>query len=210
MPLVLHVSPAADCYAQVWEVTESASFFQKELGPVLLENTEYQNIAHEVKQLEWLASRFLAKKLAEDLDINFKGLLKDSFNKPYLQDSHHHLSISHSRHFVAAAIHLHRPVGVDIETVSPRLHIIEHKFLTEKERSFAAGSVHNLTLLWSAKEAMYKLWGKRGLHFQQQLLVEAFGQNVYKTTGCIVAENDNVAVELYFYSIGNQYLTVAI
>ncbi|MES2796210.1 MAG: 4-phosphopantetheinyl transferase, partial [Bacteroidota bacterium] len=92
MPVVLEKSIENDCRLLVWEVMESAQFFKNKLGKNNWEIEEYTLITHPQKQLEWLASRFLAKFLAESMDINYLGLIKDAYNKPYLQDSKHHLS----------------------------------------------------------------------------------------------------------------------
>lgn len=210
MALISHFIPEPDCHLMVWRIDEPEDYFKERLGKKHYQLPDYESISHPSKQLEWLASRFLAKELAESLEINYDGLIKDHYNKPYLKDSSHHLSLSHSLHSVAAAIHLHQPIGIDLEAVSSRLHIIEHKFLTDTERSFAQKDLQKLTVLWSAKESLYKLWGKRGLHFQKQILVEPFEDTAYYTTGKIVLDNEAIEAKIYFYKIANEYLTLAV
>jgi 4'-phosphopantetheinyl transferase len=210
LPLVHHFIPETDCHLLVWKVAESATFFKDNLGKKNYELPEYLSISHPAKQLEWLASRFLAKHLAEMLHISYAGLVKDEHNKPFLHQTTQHVSLSHSKYNVAAAIHIHKPVGIDLEVVSPRLRIIEHKFLTETERLHAGGQLSNLTVYWSAKEALYKLWGKRGLHFQQQILVHPFDSDTGHTTGQILTETATIDAQIFFYQIGNEYVTLAV
>lgn len=209
MALVLNKSIANDCYFMVWKLEESADFYKNNLGEVNWKIEEYLQISHPHKQIEWLASRFLAKKLAESLNINYWGLIKDAYNKPYLQDSHHHLSISHTATHVATAIHLHKPIGIDLEKVTERLHIIKHKFLTESERSQTNDKIEILCIFWSAKESLYKLYGKRGVHFQKELLIMNF--SILKPTfkGKIAIENFEYLADIHYFHLDNSYLTIA-
>ena len=209
MPLIFKKSPETDCLLMVWEITENADFYKTELGKKNFELPEYKLISHPHKQKEWLASRFLAKFLAETLHINYRGLIKDAYNKPFLQDSNHHLSLSHTTTHVAAGIHLHKPLGIDLETITPRLHIIKHKFLTDSERENANDELEKLCIYWSAKEALYKLYGKRGVHFQKELQVEPFVLGDEKMDGKIVRDDCNQSFEIQAFRIDNDYLTVA-
>jgi 4'-phosphopantetheinyl transferase len=209
MALVLNKSIDNECYFMVWKVEESEDFYKNNLGEINWQIEEYFQISHPHKQREWLASRFLAKKLAESLNINYLGLIKDAYNKPYLQDSHHHLSISHTTTHVAAAVHLHKPIGIDLEKISERLHIIKHKFLTDSERNQANDNIEILCIFWSAKESLYKLYGKRGVHFQKELTVLDFSKNKPNFKGKISVENFVYIADIHYFSLDNSYLTIA-
>lgn len=210
MPLIFEKSPEKDCQIMVWKIDETADFFKDTLGKKNYEISDYISISHPQKQLEWLASRFLAKYLAESMNINYLGLIKDAYNKPYLQDSSHHLSISHTATHVAAGIHLHKPIGIDLENITERLHIIKHKFLTDIERESASDNLEKLCIFWSAKESLYKLYGKRGVHFQKELQVEPFELGDKKLTGKVLVENFNQTFKIFNYKIEEAYFTVVV
>lgn len=210
MPLIFKTSPEIDCHLMVWKIDESMDFFLQKLGEANYAIPEFENISHSHKKLEWLASRFLAKYLAESMNISYLGLVKDEHNKPFFQDSEIHLSLTHTTTHVAAAIHMHKAIGIDLENISPRLHIIKHKFLTESERENAHDELDKLCIYWSAKESLYKLYGKRGVHFQKELLVSPF-----KLTDSQLLANISVAgyqkdCIVYVYKIGDAYLTVGV
>jgi 4'-phosphopantetheinyl transferase len=206
MPLVLSKSLNEHCHFMVWESAESNSYFEALLGPYIRQNQELQSITNVSKQKEWLASRFLLKHLAQKLTIPFKGIEKDEFGKPWLIDSNVYISLSHTQTHVAACIHKTANVGIDLEKVSPRLKIIEYKFLTELERNLCAGDLEKLTILWSAKEAMYKLDGKRGIHFQKELLIYAIENNFLEAE---IKTAIPQKVSVYFEKLENSYLTIA-
>ena len=210
MPLIFENFPESNCQVMVWKIEESVKFFKEQLGKKNYKIPEYISITHPHKKLEWLASRFLAKYLAESMNINYLGLIKDAYNKPFLQDSSHHLSLSHTATHVAAGIHLHKPIGIDLENITARLHIIKHKFLTETERTDANDNLEKLCIYWSAKESLYKLYGKRGVHFQKELQVEPFQLGDNKLTGKVLIENFQQSFDVYNFKIDEAYLTVAV
>ena len=210
MPLIFENFPENDCQIMVWKIEEPVEFFKTELGKKNYKIEEYISITHPHKKLEWLASRFLAKYLAESMNISYSGLIKDAYNKPFLQDSSHHLSISHTATQVAAGIHLHKPIGIDLENITARLHIIKHKFLTETERTDANDNLERLCISWSAKESLYKLYGKRGVHFQKELQVEPFELGYNKLIGKVLTGDFHQSFDIYAFKIDEAYLTVAV
>lgn len=73
-----------------------------------------------------------------------------------------HISISHSRDMLALAIDPHRPIGIDIETPRPNLRRVAPRFLTPDELG-RTRSLHDLLRAWTAKEALFKVAGHRGV-----------------------------------------------
>ncbi len=66
-----------------------------------------------------------------------------------------------------------QPLGVDIESLRPQIEKIKSKFCRPEELEFAITPVQSL-LIWSAKEAMYKAYGKKEIDFREQMRVHAF------------------------------------
>jgi phosphopantetheinyl transferase len=82
-------------------------------------------------------------------------------------------------------------VGVDIELVSPRIIAISHKFLHHNEKAFLNDWIQLpkmhlelTTVLWSAKEAIYKWYGHGELDFRQHMQLS--GSITFKADETIV------------------------
>lgn len=71
-----------------------------------------------------------------------------------------HLSFTHSGNYLFAAV-ADQPVGIDLQFRSPKLERIQHKFVTDDEGRWAAEDPGSrLLYLWSAKEAVFKIYGE--------------------------------------------------
>jgi 4'-phosphopantetheinyl transferase EntD len=89
------------------------------------------------------------------------------------------LSLSHSGAWVAAVLATSGRVGVDVELVRGKAQRLARKFLSDEEQASALMSgpseaATHYTLLWSAKETLYKLAARRGLIFREHLRLESF------------------------------------
>ena len=131
-----------------------------------------QQITAEHRKREWLTVRILLKELLqEDKEIAYT-----SSGRPYLTDHSYHISISHTKGYVAIMLDQFHPVGIDIEQIAPRIHKIRKRFVNEAEESYLSReneTVH-LLLYWSAKESIFKALEEEGVDFQTQLHIEAF------------------------------------
>ncbi len=83
-------------------------------------------------------------------------LTYDANGKPHLPQGY--VSISHSKTHLAMAFAPHE-IGVDIETISPRIERLQTRFLTEEEQAMCGNSLAVITRCWCAKEAIYKIVG---------------------------------------------------
>jgi 4'-phosphopantetheinyl transferase len=153
----------------LWYISESEerlSFEAMETCP--------EEVLNPQKRLEWLAGRVLIRSLVEHAGLTYCGIHKDEFGKPYLKELPHHISLSHSYPYVAAQIDRNQSVGIDLEQPKEKLLTIAHRVLARDEQINAGTDVIKHCVYWCAKEAMYKVFGKRGLHFSSQLLVKPF------------------------------------
>lgn len=154
----------------IWRIEEPESFF---LRNVPLKN----DVSHPYKRLQHLAGRYLLPTLFDDFPLS-EILIADT-RKPFLENEQYHFSISHCGNFAAALVSNGNRVGVDIELVTPRLYSIAHKFLHEEEQEFLSewaymSKLHLqlTTILWSAKEAIYKWYGKGQLTFREDMRLD--------------------------------------
>lgn len=101
-------------------------------------------------------ARLIADKLGPKV-----RLLHDADGAPRLCGSTLNISISHSRHFAAIALHPSARIGIDIE--EPRLGQLRRvitKFLAPHERELWSD---RLLEAWTCKEAVFKAAGLRNL-----------------------------------------------
>lgn len=125
------------------------------------------------RRAETLAAR--RALLALRPDAAAARLVKDRFGKPHLPDGAH-LSLTHS-HGHAAALVAAVACGVDLQLRVSKILQLRSKFERPDERAFVAaaddeaGALH---VLWGAKEALYKLWGRRGIDWHADLVVRPF------------------------------------
>ncbi|MCE2893436.1 MAG: 4'-phosphopantetheinyl transferase superfamily protein [Flammeovirgaceae bacterium] len=169
MPLYKLKKTGTESAWGIWKVEESA----EELAFNAFEEAP-EGIIHLTKRLEWLASRVLIRTLLEQNDLSYSGIHKDEFGKPFLRELPHHISLSHAYPFVAAQLDKNKPVGIDIEQPTEKLLRIAPRVLSIEELENAGSDIRKHCVYWCAKEALYKVHGKRGLHFASQLLVDPF------------------------------------
>ncbi len=154
----------------LWHITETEIFFSQNL----FQDSYPNDIINQQKRLEWLAGRVLLKHLAESMGIIYEGIVKDQFGKPHLKNQRHQISLSHSYPYVAAQIHENKSVGIDIEQPTDKLLKIGSRVLDPVELKDAGTDIIKHCVYWCAKEALYKLYGKRGLLFTNHLKVDPF------------------------------------
>ena len=158
----------------VWHITEPEEFFTREVSLKI-------PIAHQHKRLQHLAGRYLLKHLQPDFP--FDSILVQTSKKPVLPENVFHFSISHCGDYAAAIISDNKLVGIDVELVTPKIEKIKEKFLNPEElellqkNEFSENNIELITLLWSAKEAMFKWYGKGSISFKRNLpIIEILGE----------------------------------
>lgn len=149
----------------IWKIEETEEFFLEKVSLA-------RPISHPHKRLQHLAGRYLLPFLFPDFP-NEEIEIADT-RKPFLLDERYHFSISHCSNYAAAIVSSNNRVGVDVELVTPRVEKIKHKFLHPSEVRFVNSQLLNeqvnlLTILWSAKEAMYKWYGLGEVDFSEMM-----------------------------------------
>ena len=169
----------------IWKIEEPEDFF---LQSVPLK----REITHPHKRLQHLAGRYLLKYLFPDFP--YEEIVIADTKKPYLPYEQYHFSISHCGDYAAAIVSKEKRVGIDIEIPTGRLLRISNKFLNEKERvqfsvsgfqfPVTSSKLEQLTVLWGAKEAVFKWWGWGSVDFSEHILLQPFE---FEKTGYIDA-----------------------
>ena len=105
-----------------------------------------------------------------------KEVCYEPSGKPYLADNSYFISISHTKGYIAVILSEEKPVGIDIEQYSRRVHKVAHKYMREDEQlvSYGEDDTWSLLLHWSAKEVMFKCMNTSEVDFREHLHIEPF------------------------------------
>jgi len=120
------------------------------------------------RQLEFYHLRVLWESFNTNQPILYK-----STGKPYLSQGF--LSMTHSHKRVVIAYSPVKEVGVDIELISPKIEKVKHKFLHPNDNY---KNLKDLTILWTIKEAVYKLFDGDDLFFMDNVEVKDLASQI--------------------------------
>lgn len=157
----------------IWKIEETEEFFK---GTV----PQHRLVTHPHKRLQHLAGRFLLQFLFPGFPYELVQIADT--RKPFLPDEQFHFSISHCGDYAAAIVSRDRRVGIDIEVPAEKIAGIMHKFLTAKEHELfnmvqpGPDRIPTATLLWSAKESVFKWYGNGGVDFRKQIQLKKLSE----------------------------------
>ncbi|MEQ6123687.1 4'-phosphopantetheinyl transferase superfamily protein [Pseudotenacibaculum sp. MALMAid0570] len=181
MPVYKRIDVNDDTKVLIWKIEEPLAVLLS--GIELTQNSQNRmdSMRSEIHQRGFVSIRHLLKEVGySDAD-----LIYDEFGKPHLKDGTH-ISITHSFTFSAIVISKKGPVGIDIEMQRDKIVKIAHKFTPIEEYNTIANHnalVSKLTIVWGAKESLYKIYGKKKLLFLHHINIEDFRFADEKTTG---------------------------
>lgn len=162
----------------VWKIEEQASFFEDAIAYA-------PQAVHPGRRLQQLATRFLLKQLNHDFPID--TIVINESGKPFLPGQELQFNLTHTTDLAAAIISDLKAVGIDAEKIDQRVLKIEHKFLNSEERESLTSlteieKISRMTLYWTIKEAVYKWWGRGGIDFANDILIEPSNLTLENTT----------------------------
>lgn len=165
----------------VWKIEETEEFFKANVP-------QHRDVTHPHKRLQHLAGRFLLRYLFPGFPYELIQIADT--RKPFLPGEQYHFSISHCGDFAAAIVSSNKRVGIDVEIPVEKIGRIQNKFLGEHERSVFGhpSESHLLTLLWSAKESVFKWYGDGGVDFREHIQLKKQNE-VSETIDCFFSKN---------------------
>jgi phosphopantetheinyl transferase len=195
MPLLKIEEIIPQVNAAIWELNESLAKLQSLYVVPQNEEKLFHEIHLESRKKEWLASRILHQLLCG----NTAQLYYDEHGKPY-SDSKLFISITHSKNYVMVVASKTIETGVDMELIAEKIIRIKDKFVGTEEEKLKQefGVISDATfyhILWSFKEAAYKLYGKKKLIFKDQIVSNHFCKNQSLLTGNLMLGNKQIAIE---------------
>ena len=170
MPLHQRVNIDEQTQILIWHIEEPLEQLKKDLKLAKADEIRLQKRKILSHQKEFLASR----RLLLEAGIPPHSLSHDPNGIPRLE-SGQQLSITHTKNLAGITLGT-KPLGIDIEVFRPKIRRIATRFLHDQE-SFALegkGTIEKITLIWTAKEALYKALKKKGIIFSEQLMVSPF------------------------------------
>jgi phosphopantetheinyl transferase len=155
----------------IWKISESVEELRSAIRLREVEETLYHSFVAESRKKQWLAYRLLIRELLKPDEFPVEY---DASGKPFLAGSDFHISVTHTDDLAAVIISRHARVGIDIEKIKLRIEKVREKFLNPEESASIGKErgLEQLTLAWCAKEALYKLYGRRNLDFRDNMSVE--------------------------------------
>jgi len=193
MPLFKTITVNNNTKVLIWKIEEPLNFLLKEIDLTLKSRNRLESMKSEIHQRGFLSVRLLLKEVG----YSDSDLVYDEFGKPHLKDGKH-ISITHSYHFSGIIISDKNPVGIDIEKQRDKIIRIAHKFtpITSDAYSKIKNTIElikKITIVWGAKESLYKIYGKKKLRFLEHIFITDFTSDAKKTNGEI-SYNDKIAI----------------
>jgi phosphopantetheinyl transferase len=209
MPAPTILSLNGDCTVLLRPITEDEPTLLQGLELTPSEQDDLSGIHHPAQRVEWLACRTAIRQLIQRQEVAYVGLHKDEFGKPHLVGLPWSISLSHTSGWAAAVLHRSRPVGIDIEPIRDQFRRVVPRVLSTDEIAHANGDPGRLAVYWCAKEALYKLYGKRNLTFRDHLYIEPFADGASVLTGHVRLPNNEAKLTIHCLKTGPGLLAVA-
>ncbi|HMI08372.1 MAG TPA: 4'-phosphopantetheinyl transferase superfamily protein [Flavobacterium sp.] len=173
MPLHQTITANPNTEVFVWKITES---YEQLLSEVRLNDrnaARLLNMKSEMHRRGFLSVR----KLLQETGYSDFDLYYDEFGKPHLHDGRH-ISITHSHEF-SAIVYSGANIGIDMEKQREKILIIADKFTAPQEESYLDKNnvddyIRKLTVIWGAKEAIFKIQNEIGISFKDHIKLLPF------------------------------------
>ncbi|WP_281235401.1 4'-phosphopantetheinyl transferase family protein [Flavobacterium gelatinilyticum] len=180
MPLFKTIQFNESTKILIWEITES---LEELLTKVVFLKEKTQKRLDGMKSQMHQRAFLSVRMLIQEMGFTDKDLHYDEFGKPYF-DCDNYISITHSYHF-AAIIISKETVGIDMELQREKIQRIADKF-TDYECGYldplsTDEYIKKLTVIWGAKEAIFKIRNEKGISFKDHINVGNFSLDETQT-----------------------------
>jgi len=189
MPITFHENINQDTTIGLWKITETPEDLEQRLQLKEHELKLLRSLSTEKRNLHWLATRVLLRKMLNTSE--YIDCQADENGKPILVNHPHHISLSHSYDYAAVMVSKTKKVGIDIEIIKDKIIRVQRKFMSDDELDFIddKNRTEHLYVCWCAKEALYKLNGKKETSFKDHIHLSAFN---YSENGTLNATIDKL------------------
>lgn len=196
MPLYKTITVNDQTTIYIWKIEESEAYLSSEITLTEHCQNRLDGMKSEMHRKGFLSIRHLmAEANYVDADLYY-----DEAGKPHLKDGNF-ISITHSHHFTGIIVSKKQDVGIDIEMQRDKILRIAHKFTPIEEYKTLANSdaiTRKLTIVWGAKESLYKIYAQEGLSFLRHMNVQDFYFDDGQTTAQIFYKGDTSSYDVNF------------
>ncbi|HZK97855.1 MAG TPA: 4'-phosphopantetheinyl transferase superfamily protein [Prolixibacteraceae bacterium] len=203
MPLILHEN-IDNVEIGLWKVSEEIETLLVLANLTAPDTITYSGITAIHRKKEWLATRALLNEIIPE-----QHLIKYHIDgRPYLENSHANISISHSTGYIAIILNSDAIPGIDIELVSRKVGKVGSRFLSPDELAVcneeAALSNHRMLLHWCGKEAIYKMVPFSNIEFATdiRILLSKSAKNSGSFQGIFNHKSGPIPIPLYYKIVG--------
>jgi len=210
MPIIYQKNINTGEILGVWKITESVDELLSMIDFSDEDFAIFEKFKIKARQAHWLSYRLMIKQLmGDECDCDF---YYDEHGKLQFKNIDYSISVTHSGLYSGVIISNIHYVGIDIEKLGDRINLLADKFLSKEEKEFLPSVEQHryLTVLWSAKEALFKLFGKSNVIFDTNIILSPFELQTKGTLkGRIVIGDINKEYELvYEFSDSEDYILV--
>lgn len=206
MPVNFLEEITMDTSIGLWKIEEKPEELEEQLQLKAHELYVLRALNGSKRNLHWLATRVLLRKM---LNTNeYIDCRADENGKPVLLNFPHHISLSHSYDYAAVMISKHARVGIDIELIKTKIERVQHKFLSAPELSFISkeNKIDHLYVCWCAKEALYKLNGKKETSFKDNIHLQPFKYEIKGEIECSIHKETGIKDYMVHFRKFNEYM----
>ncbi|MCK5856086.1 MAG: 4'-phosphopantetheinyl transferase superfamily protein [Bacteroidales bacterium] len=160
MPIIYKQEIEGHAVLGVWKISESVDELLSMIQFSEGERETFEKFKLKSRQAHWLSYRLAIRELLdEECPCEF---FYDEHGKLHFANLDYSLSVTHSGVYSGVIISKKHYVGIDIEKLNDRINRLASKFLNAEEMELLPELEQDkfLTIVWSAKEALYKLYGK--------------------------------------------------
>ncbi|MEM9686391.1 MAG: 4'-phosphopantetheinyl transferase superfamily protein [Bacteroidota bacterium] len=196
MPLYKTIQVNENTTVLIWKIEESCEALHHNI--TLTANCKERMAAMRsgIHKKGFLSIRQLLKAAGYEAS----ALYYDAFGKPHLSDGTY-ISITHSFIFSAIIISDTVKVGIDIEQQRDKIRKIAEKFIGYEWNYINDIEVaEKLSVIWCAKESLYKTFGALGLSFKQHIKIIPFEPEEQKTKAWMQYKSRMAKYDVRFFS----------
>ena len=150
----------------------------------------FQNERRRREHLAW--RRIVRDNLGRKVRIAYNEV-----GAPVVDRADTYISVAQSHEAVAVAI-ADCPVGIDIESSERDFERAKSRFMTRAEQQLSDDE-HWGAQVWTAKEALYKLAGRRGIELLGDLRIDSYDATERRMC-CTIAQRERAVVEISHYA----------
>jgi 4'-phosphopantetheinyl transferase len=195
MPLYKTITVNATTKVLIWKIEESYDALSAGISLTAHCQRRVDGMKSDLHRRGFMSVRhLLASAGYTDFDLYY-----DENGKPHLTDDKH-ISITHSYIFSAIIIS-DIEVGIDIEKQRIKILKIAHKFTPIEEYRTLANDdaiMRKLTIVWGAKESLYKSFAQPGVSFIEHIYVEDFRLEDTSTTANVTYNEERLHYNVHF------------